>query len=392
MSSPAFAAKAFFEALSADVAEALAAHLELPALGRDARGVRAAEHTSVYARWRHLAEAQRNELAEELLTLANMASPHARGYLVRVAQKRWTSTRPDWLPFIIAWSTQDLAARMYLEDPHGFREAHRHYRVDKREQYARYRGQFVADVVPSVDRRERMKRAMHTHFHGLSPFAHAIVDRVSDESLVLFIHDRPLPLENIEGSQLEEVLGVCKVWLVFDFDSCELAIKAPSRSDREHLRTSFADIFVGVPDYFAAPECTDEALPVADVGPAFQAHALQQDRIERVTVQHVAVRPKHPDIRRITIEFADDLALDRAHHLLENYGVRLQSDVVEGAKLSFIFAGSARPRSVELKSSPDALKRCTARERSIHRYMKDWNLDADRRDPLVAAACSGCTD
>ncbi len=376
MSARTFAAQAFFEALSDDIARALAAHLQLPeATSTDPQ-------SSVYARWQRLDEAQQHARESELAAIANMGSAHARGYLVRVAQKRWASTRPDWLPFIIAWSTADLAARMYLEDPHGFQEAHRHYRVDQREQRARYRGQFVADVVPSFDRRERMKQVMRAHFAGLGATWQAF-DHVTDGELAFFMAEQPSAPGGLPTQLHEEALAPYPVWLLFDFSSCELSLRAPSLSDHERLRASFAEVFVGFSDYFEAPEAGSQAADECE------ADAFARERIEHVTVQRVAIRPDHPEVQRITIEFAPGLALPRARFLLEHHGIRLARDTIEGAKLSFVFSGSASTRSIELKSDARQAQRVPARERSLHRYMKDWTLDADRRDPLVAAACSG---
>ncbi len=163
-----------FAKLSHGVAEALAAHL----LECGASGAAGTAHAAISGRaalraaWTSLAEPARQSLAPTLLRLHDLCCRQARSYVLVHACESRRHTCPAVGRVLEAINTADLAVRLYLDDPSAFERAHFQYATALLEQVAIFQGQYIADVIPSYDRRARMLRALQTlapHAAGTQP-------------------------------------------------------------------------------------------------------------------------------------------------------------------------------------------------------------------------------
>jgi hypothetical protein len=374
--------RAFFRHLTPDVARGLAGDLGLVL---DAKaGTTSSER--LYAAWKAVDEFTQRRLEPGLRLVNDLCTATARNYLVALAEQQWTMRRPEWLPCIIVWSTHDLAVKLFMDAPEALKALHRTYGVDMLEHLKEYQGKYVADVVPSLDRKSRMKAAMLQHFKSEARGENChIEDFVNEEKLALFVYaeEEVTPFDRFnQAGQLEPdwQRPVIRLAAVFNLETCRLLVKAPRKAEREKLRDLFAEIFVGDSDYFEDPS----QLARYDFGalgdPSFDFPTTGADHIERVSVLQVTARPANRDIRRVTVELEPGLPQARMVHAIESLGLRLREDGVDGARLLFVFEGSgrSRQRTVSIANPNSTNLRDTDRDRIIRRCLRDWSIDVER--------------
>jgi hypothetical protein len=374
--------RAFFRHLTPDVARALASHLGITLDVKS--GATSSER--LYAAWKILDEETHHRLEPALRLVNDLCTASARSYLVTLAQERWSKARAEWLPFVIAWSTHDLAVRLFIDNVEALKALHRSYGVDMLEHLKEYQGKYVADVVPSVDRKSRMKASMLEHFRSESRGENChIEDFVNDEKLALFVYaeDEVTPFDrfnNVGQLEPEWHRPVFRLAAVFNFETCTLLVKAPRKSEREKLRDLFAEIFVGNKNYFEDPAESPRYDFDVLADPKFDFPTHGADQIERVSVLQLTARPADRDIRRVTVELEPGLPHERMLRAVESLGLRVGSDSIDGARLLFVFEGSgrSRQRTVSIANPNTSNLRDTDRDRVIRRCLRDWNIDADR--------------
>jgi hypothetical protein len=95
----------------------------------------------------------------------------------------------------------------------------------------------------------------------------------------------------------------------------------------------------------------------------------------------VVVRPAAGDVQRLTAEFLQPLTVAAAHDALEECGVDLQRDTVEGVHLRVEFEGNgrSRTRTVSLCNPNSSNLSDTPRDRVIRRHLRVWGFDASAK-------------
>jgi hypothetical protein len=243
-----------FAKLSPRLASALAAHLQRYGVAAPSGEGQAALHVA----WHALAPAVQQQVEPALARIHELCCRKARSYVLEHARQARRDSCPSAERVLDAISTPDLAVRLYLEDPSALERAYFQYATALIEQVAVYQGQYIADVIPSYDRRARMLKALHTlgtsaqHEQPL-----AVADFVSDDRFVMALH-RGAQVTTTRRFDAARQLdpNLCQpeieAGLLFRFDSSMLIVKAPTCLQREALRDSFVHIFVGDPRYFEA--------------------------------------------------------------------------------------------------------------------------------------------
>lgn len=245
-----------FAKLSPRVAGALAAHLgrsEIPSRPEEcADGGRIA----LDAVWVALAAEARESYAPTFARLEALSARQARPYLLSEARESWGDTYPAVLRLLEAISTPDLAVRLYLESPSAAERAHFQLATKLLEQVEAFQGQYVADVIPSLDRRGRMERVMRaSHARSQSDAALQLTDFVTDDRFLIALHRGPRlrPTRCFDAAQQLDP-DLCRpeveLLVLFRFDASLLIVKAPRAEQRASLRDAFMRIFVGDPRYF----------------------------------------------------------------------------------------------------------------------------------------------
>jgi len=240
-----------FAKLSPRVAGALAAHLgrgEMPSGEPEGRA-------ALDLAWAALPHAARAGHAEVFARLTALSARAARPFLLAEARESWGDTYPAVLRLLDAISTPDLAVRMYLESPSAVERAHFRLATRLVEQIDTYQGQYVADVIPSRDRRGRMLRVMQATHHTRADAALRVSEFVSDDRFLIALHRGAhlSPKRCFDGAQtLDPELARPEIELLvlFRFDASRLVVKAPRAEQRQSLRDAFVQIFVGDPLYF----------------------------------------------------------------------------------------------------------------------------------------------
>ncbi len=241
-----------FAKLSPRVAGALAAHLgrsEVPSRGEEGR-------VALDQAWAAISPDARASYGPVFCRLHALSARQARPYLLSQAREAWGDTFPAVLRLLDAISTPDLAVRLYLESPSAAERAHFQLATKLLEQVESFQGQYVADVIPSRDRRERMARAMRASQAKSNADAPLqITDFVADDRFLIALHRGASlrPTRCFDGAQqLDPDLGRPEVELLvlFRFDTSLLIVKAPGTEQRASLRDAFVQIFVGDPRYF----------------------------------------------------------------------------------------------------------------------------------------------
>ncbi|QRK08533.1 hypothetical protein JQX13_53045 [Archangium violaceum] len=347
----------------------------------------------LYRAWKALPEDQQRRLETELLPVNDMCSTHARPYLENTARAVWTNGKANLVEESRAWTTQDLALRLFIDSRRSFFDAYKNYTVDSMEHGTEYRGRRHVALEPSSTSKQQMREAMQQHFRETALGARCqIEDYANKEKFALFVYyeDEVTPMDrfNTEGVVAPEwQRPVLRIAAVFHFETATLQVKAARKVEREKLRDLFAKIFVGEPDYFEDTSKNPKFCFDPLRSPNFDFPTRLADKIEDVCVVKIVARPQHDDVRRISIQLKPGLSVKETHEALDGYGIDLTNDVVEGVQLRFQFEGSGRSkwRTVSLFNPGSSNLRDTDRDRVIRRYLKEWGIDATVHQAAVAA-------
>lgn len=378
--------KAFFRHLTPEVISLLvqSVDLALDVAGRKDAGAQ------LYAAWKALPDDRRERLEERLRPVNDMCSPHARPYLEEVARTRWTNGKASMFEAARGWSAQDLALRLFLDDPNAFEDAHKDYVVDTMTNGKEYRGRRSVAVTPSPLKKQRFERELQRYFRDTAFGAHcAVEDHANDAKLAVFVYheDEVTPLErfNAEGALATTwQRPVLKMAAVFHVESSTLHVKASRKAEREKLRDLFAQIYVGDADFFEdAPTFSFEPLRQQ----SFRFPVESTDKIDKVSVVKVVARPSSARTKRVTIELARGLKMHEVHEELDLRGVDVASDTIDGVQLCFEFQGNgrSRTRTVTVFAPNTTNLQDTPRDRVIRRYLRMWGIDATVRKAAMAA-------
>ena len=348
---------------------------------------------ALYAAWKALPDSQQRRLETELLPVNDMCSPHARAYLEDVARATWTNGKAGLLEESRGWSAQDLALRLYLDDRRAFFEAYKDYTVDSMEHGKEYRGRAPVKVEPSKAAKQLMEAEMQRHFRETAFGARCQVeDHANDEKFALFVYheDEVTPLERFtaEGTVMTDwQRPVLRIAAVFHFATATLQVKASRKAERETLRDLFAQIYVGDAEFFEdvskSPKFSFDPLRQE----SFRFPVRPIDKIDRVSVVKVVARPAGAHVRRVIVELQRGLNMHEVHLALDDHGVDVTNDAIDGVQLCFEFAGSgrSRTRTVSVFNPNSTNLHDTPRDRVIRHYLTQWGIDATVRKAAVAA-------
>lgn len=221
---------ALFNSLSPEVAGALRLHLGLPG------------------------ESPRSRVVCELRALSETCRAAARAEVLAVARLRFRLTRPEWTAQLPQWSTSDVLVRLYLESRASFVEAQRTLLLFARGELEQRHANYVAEVVPSLDRRAQMQRVLIGLLQETEKNTRCLVREFSGEhELAMFAgHSaacaRPEPM----SGRLRAVKRY-RLALLFHYETATILVKAPSQRERHELCHGFASIFARDPRYFERP-------------------------------------------------------------------------------------------------------------------------------------------
>jgi len=347
----------------------------------------------LYATWKALPPERQQKLETELLPVNDMCSPHARPYLEDVARATWTHGKAALLEDAKGWSAQDLALRLYLDDRRAFFEAYKDYTVDSMAHGKEYRGRAATKLEASPLKKQRLEQELRRYFRDTAFGARCQVeDHVNDDKLAVFVfhEDEVTPLErfNDEGAVTTDwQRPVLKMAAVFHFESATLQVKATRKLEREKLRDLFAQTYVGDLQFFEdasrTPKFSFEPLRQE----SFRFPVQPSDRIDRVSIVKVVARPAGAHVRRVIVELQRGLNMHDVHLALDDHGVDVANDTIDGVQLCFEFAGSGRSRNrtVSVFNPNSTNLHDTPRDRVIRHYLRQWGIDATVRKAAVAA-------
>lgn len=382
--------KAFFRKLTPEV---IALFTERVGLAFDVGPPKGAG-AQLYAAWKALPLSQQQKLEAELLPVNDMCSPHARQYLEDRARSAWTEHKASLVEAAKGWSAQDLALRLYLDDRRAFFDAYKDYTIDSTAHGKEYRGRAQVRVQASPLKKQRLAHELQRYFRDTALGARCQVeDYANGEKLAVFVfhEDEVTPLDrfNDEGAVTTEwQRPVLKLTAVFHFESATLQIKAARKNERERLRDLFAEVYVGDGEFF------EDASKI----PKFSFDVLRQesfrfpvqptDKIDRVSVVKVVARPGGARVRRVSIELERGLRMHEVHGALDDHGIDVENDPIDGVQLCFEFNGSSRSRSRTISVfNPNSTNlHDTPRDRVIRHYLRQWGIDAGTRKAAPVAA------
>ena len=382
--------KSFFRHLTPDALKVLQEWAEVD-LQLDGEGPLGEQ---VYRAWKALPEDDRKPIETDLLTVNDMCATHARPYLEQLALAVWTNGHAKLIDESRAWSAQDLAVRLFVADEKHFAEAHQTYAIDMMEYLKEFRGRYPVTLKPTPEAKARMKAAMASHFRDTAFGARCQVeDFANDEKFALFVfhEDEVAPFDRFNDKGVVEPdwqRPVIRLAAVFHFETSTLLVKAPRTVERDKLRDLFAEIFVGDAAYFEdttkSPKFCFDPLRDSD----FEFPTRGFDKIEEVSLVRVVAKPGHRDVKRVTIEMKPGLSIEGVRRVLDEHGVDLGVDGIEGVRLQFRFEGKGRTRyrTVSIFNPNSTNLNDTERDRVIRRYLKEWGIDASGRQPPVAPA------
>ncbi len=383
--------KSFFRHLTPPALDELQAwaSVTLQLDGKDSPGLQ------FYRAWKALDVDERTRIETELLVVNDMCSRHARPYLEQqVAPFVWTDEQGPLIEESREWSAQDVALRLFVADPARFREAHRAYAVDALEHFREYPGSYEVTLATTPEAKARMKGEMITHFRDTAFGARCqIEDFANDEKFAIFVfhEDEMAPFDRFNDSGVMEPdwqRPVVRLAAVFHYETSTLLVKAPRKVEREKLRDLFAEVFVRDPNYFGdvskTPKFNFDVLRDPDFD--FPTHGV--DAIDEVSVVKVIARTAHHDAKRVTIELRPGLSIVGLGMVLEEHGISLESDPLDGVQLRFTFEGKGRSkyRTVSLFNPNSTNLNDTRRDRVIRRCLKEWGIDVGSRAAMDAAA------
>jgi hypothetical protein len=382
--------KSFFRHLTPDALKVLQEWAEVD-LQLDGEGLLGEQ---VYRAWKALPEDDRKPIETDLLTVNDMCATHARPYLEQLALVVWTNGHAKLIDESRAWSAQDLAVRLFVADEKHFAEAHQTYAIDMMEHLKEFHGRYPVTLKPTPEAKDRMKTEMASHFRDTAFGARCQVeDFANDEKFALFVfhEDEVAPFDRFNDKGVVEPdwqRPVIRLAAVFHFETSTLLVKAPRTVERDKLRDLFAEIFVGDAAYFEdttkSPKFSFDPLRDSD----FEFPTRGFDKIEEVSLVRVVAKPGHRDVKRVTIEMKPGLSIEGVRMVLDEHGVDLGVDAIEGVRLQFRFEGKGRTRyrTVSIFNPNSTNLNDTERDRVIRRYLKEWGIDASGRQPPVAPA------
>jgi hypothetical protein len=101
----------------------------------------------------------------------------------------------------------------------------------------------------------------------------------------------------------------------------------------------------------------------------------------------VIARPAGAHVRRVIVELQRGLNMHEVHLALDDHGVDVANDAIDGVQLCFEFAGSgrSRTRTVSVFNPNSTNLHDTPRDRVIRHYLTQWGIDATVRKAALAA-------
>lgn len=381
--------KTFFRQLSPEV---IGPFVKSVGVAIDVDGARDAG-LRLYAAWKALPPEQQQKLEAELLPVNDMCSPHARQYIEDIARATWTNGKSHLVEEAKGWSAQDLALRLYLEDRRAFFEAYKDYTVDSMAHGKEYRGRAPTNAETSPLKKKRLEQELQRYFRDTAFGARCQVeDYANAEKLAVFVfhEDEVTPLErfNDEGSVTTDwQRPVLKLAAVFHFESATLQVKAARKAEREKLRDLFAQIYVGDEEFFEDASKTPKFSFEPLRHESFRFPVQPVDKIDRVSVVKVVARPAGAHVRRVIVELQRGLKMHEVHLALDDQGIDVAHDAIDGVQLCFEFAGAGRSRNrtVSVFNPNSTNLHDTPRDRVIRHYLRQWGIDATERNAAVAA-------
>lgn len=346
----------------------------------------------LYRAWAHLQPAVRMRLESSLLPVNDLSVPEARPRLEELAAAVWPRGRT--LEECRAWTSQDLALRLFLASPGAFHQLHQGWVVDSLQHMKEYAGRYPVRPKPSARAKSELKEALREYLHrtAFGPRCH-IEDFANEEKFALFVflEDELKPTDKFtESEDLESVWerDVVRLAAVFDYDTCVLSVKAAHREEREQLRDLFAEHVLQDSLYFIDAYTSPRYAFGRLADPRFQLVPIAGSQVVAVSVQRVVVRPGDGDVKRLTLDFKTALTLEQVREGLAAYGVQFPADTIEGVHLRFVFEGGgrARTRTVSLFNPNSSNLSDTPRDRVIRRHLKVWGIDANSRRQAVGSS------
>lgn len=210
-----------------------------------------------------------------------------------------------------------------------------------------------------------------------------VEQHASEDKLALFVYheDAVTPLErfNEAGAVTTDwQRPVLRVAAVFHLPTATLQVKASREAEREKLKAAFAEAYVGDAGFFegasTAPKFNFDVLRFGD----FHFPTRPTDGIDSVALVKVVARPADDDVRRVVVELQPGVSMARARLVLEDHGIDVAHDVIDGVHLRFTFAGSGRSRfrTISLANPNSTNLHDTPRDRVIRHYLSQWGIDA----------------
>lgn len=349
-----------------------------------------------YRAWMALPEDVRLRVETELLAVNDMCSRHARPYLEHAAPLVWCNGDANLVEESREWSAHDLAVRLFIADPKRFAEAHQSYAVDMMDHFREFQGRYDVSLVPTREAKRRMKAAIEAHLRGTAFGARCQVeDFANDQKFAIFVYheDEMAPFDRFNDQGVIEPdwqRPVVRLAAVFHHESCTLLVKASRKAEREKLRDLFAALIVGDKDYFTDTSNSPKYCFDAIRDPEFDFPTRGIDKIDEVSVVRVVAQSSHRDAKRLTLEMKPGLSIEGVRMVLDEHGVDLANDPIDGIRLQFMFQGKGRSkyRTVSLFNPSSSNLNDTDRDRVIRRYLKEWGIDAGARAALEAAAAA----
>jgi len=352
----------------------------------------------LYRAWARLQPDVRMRLESSLLPVNDLSVPQARPRLAELATAVWPRGR--LADESRAWTSQDLALRLFLASPGAFHQLHQGWVVDSLQHMKEYAGRYPVRPKPSANAKAELKESLRAYLQrtAFGPRCH-VEDFANEEKFALFVfhEDELRPIDKFtESEDLESVWerDVVRLAAVFDYESSVLSVKAAHREEREQLRDLFAEHILQDPLYFIDAYSAPRYAFGRIADPRFQLVPIAGTQVVSVSVQKVVVHPADGDVKRLTLDFKAAPTLEQVRAGLQAYGVRIPGDTIEGLHLRFVFEGTgrSRTRTVSLFNPNSTNLSDTPRDRIVRRHLKVWGFDANSRrqavgtGPLQAAA------
>ncbi len=368
--------KLFFRNISP---EPLAALLASRGVTLDGEG---ALWQQAYRAWKSEFYDRRRNVQELLLQINDLSTPHARPYLVELANSIWPAG--ETLSLLHDWSVCDMAVRLYLADSARFAETHRRYAFDLQEPLLQFHGTYPKAPEATEGRKAALKRAFPACMRIARIGTPCTVEDFSDSTkLVLHVfyenevhvYDRFTDSGCLETSWSSPARHVV---LVFYFATASLVIQGCRWVDAEKLSTLFARLYIEDASYFH--DVLHKPCFSFDVlrDPRFSFPTKLVDQIEGVSLVRVVARHSQQGVRRVVVDLEPSLSLEAAHRTLAEHGVDMLVADIDSVQLEVRFhgIGRGRIRTVHLANPNTSNLRDTKRDRVIRSYLQEWGIDA----------------